>query len=252
VQLEGDVQWWHVQKGFGFLNNVSDGGNTVYVHFKDIVGFPCLIPGTRVQFVFHNNAEGSKKGKASDVRAVGGGEIKCHGSMRSEKFRKRLAANPDIKLGYCKWFDPNKGYGFISPEGGGDDIFAHYKVFSVLQVPGLDKVNIPQGMEVEYQAVKEEGKDKLRCTTITAPGGVPINPLGPVSNPMPYMEKPALMPGSAFMLAGNGKGGNKRPLIMGRPGPLLGQGMFDMFPPQQGMFPPMFVPPINKRGRFGR
>jgi CspA family cold shock protein len=256
VQLEGDVQWFHVQKGFGFLNNISDGGDTVYVHFKDIVGFPCLIQGQRVQFVFQNSPEG-KKGKATDVRAVGGGEIKNHGSLRNEKFRKRLAANPDIKLGYCKWFDPAKGYGFITPDGGGDDIFAHYKAFSCLQLPGTDKINIPQGMDVEYQVAKEEGKDKLRCISVTGPGGQPLNPLGPLTAPMPYMEKAPLVQGGITLIIppSNGRG-NKRqaPVIINRPAPLLQQtspGVFELYP--QGVIStPLYVPPISKKGRFRR
>lgn len=51
-----------------------------------------------------------------------------------------------MAIGIVKWFSNNKGYGFISPEGGGTDVFAH---FSAIEMEGYK--TLKQGQEVEYE-----------------------------------------------------------------------------------------------------
>jgi cold shock protein len=40
--------------------------------------------------------------------------------------------------GSIKWFDPNKGYGFIKPEGGAGDVFLHVKELRKSGITGLN------------------------------------------------------------------------------------------------------------------
>jgi CspA family cold shock protein len=48
--------------------------------------------------------------------------------------------------GTVKWFNDAKGFGFIEPEGGGDDVFAH---FSAIQMEGFRTLR--QGGRVRYE-----------------------------------------------------------------------------------------------------
>ncbi len=48
--------------------------------------------------------------------------------------------------GTVKWFSNSKGYGFIAPEDGGDDIFAH---FSSIDMDGYKSLR--QGQKVQYE-----------------------------------------------------------------------------------------------------
>lgn len=190
VQLEGECQWFHFQKGFGFIHKCSDGGEPVYVNFRDIVGYQCLVPGQKVQFKYRNGQANKKgtKGRAEDVRAPGGGDIRNHASQRVDQFKNRLASLSNVRLGYCKWYDESKRYGFITPVEGGDDIFAHSSSFNIAPLSGT---RIPPGIEVEFELYKEEGKDKMRAININAPGGGPLNLLGRVPPLMPYMLMPS-------------------------------------------------------------
>ena len=48
--------------------------------------------------------------------------------------------------GTVKWFSNSKGYGFISPENGGNDVFAH---FSAIEMDGYK--TLKQGQEVVFE-----------------------------------------------------------------------------------------------------
>jgi cold shock protein len=55
--------------------------------------------------------------------------------------------------GTVKWFNSQKGYGFIAPQGGGKDVFVH---ISALERAGLSTLN--EGQVVEYEEVANKGK----------------------------------------------------------------------------------------------
>jgi CspA family cold shock protein len=58
-----------------------------------------------------------------------------------------------IETGIVKWFDDGKGYGFITPDGGGKDLFAHFKEiassggFRSLQEGQRVQFEVKQGMK---------------------------------------------------------------------------------------------------------
>lgn len=66
-----------------------------------------------------------------------------------------------MQTGTVKWFNNAKGFGFILPEGGGGDIFAHY---SAIDMDGYK--TLKAGQRVKYETVN--GPKGLHATNIHA------------------------------------------------------------------------------------
>ena len=62
--------------------------------------------------------------------------------------------------GLVKWFDPKKGYGFITPEDGGKDLFVHHS-----QIAGSGFKSLAEGVKVEYES--REGAKGPVATNVT-------------------------------------------------------------------------------------
>ena len=54
-----------------------------------------------------------------------------------------------MAIGTVKWFNDAKGFGFIEPEGGGEDVFAH---FSAIQMEGFR--TLKQGGKVSFELIQ--------------------------------------------------------------------------------------------------
>ena len=76
-----------------------------------------------------------------------------------------------MALGTVKWFNDAKGFGFIEPEGGGADVFAH---FSAVQMDGFR--TLKQGGRVSYEVVQGPKGDLAQnirpVATDASPAGI--------------------------------------------------------------------------------
>lgn len=66
-----------------------------------------------------------------------------------------------MTVGTVKWFSNSKGYGFISPEEGGEDVFAH---FSAIEMDGYKTLN--EGQRVQFEIT--DGPKGLQASVIKA------------------------------------------------------------------------------------
>ena len=58
-----------------------------------------------------------------------------------------------METGTVKWFNTTKGFGFITPDQGGNDVFVH---ISALQRAGIRSLN--EGQRVSYELTTDRGK----------------------------------------------------------------------------------------------
>ena len=68
-------------------------------------------------------------------------------SFKISRGKEMASSSTSVRRGTVKWFNEQKGYGFITPEGGGKDIFVHYS--AITGMPN-GKKNLAEGQNVEY------------------------------------------------------------------------------------------------------
>lgn len=66
------------------------------------------------------------------------------------------------ETGHVKWFNDDKGYGFISRENGQDDVFVHFR--SIISTAG--RKSLAEGQRVEFIVTK--GAKGLQAEEVTA------------------------------------------------------------------------------------
>jgi CspA family cold shock protein len=64
-----------------------------------------------------------------------------------------------MATGKVKWFSDDKGYGFIEPEEGGDDVFVHHS-----DIQGTGFKTLQEGDSVEFET--EEGDQGPKATNV--------------------------------------------------------------------------------------
>ncbi len=68
-----------------------------------------------------------------------------------------------MAIGTVKWFNSTKGYGFIKPDNGGQDVFVH---ISAVERAGLATLN--EGQKVEYEERMDARRGKSSAENLKA------------------------------------------------------------------------------------
>jgi cold shock CspA family protein len=167
---KGTVKWFNSQKGFGFITPNS-GGDDLFVHQSAIKsdGFRTLTEGAEVSY---DKISDQGKDKAIDVTELGGGDGggrgkgggRKGGAIAPRKWPDGVDPSEGKQIGAVKWFNSEKGFGFIAPAAGGDDLFVHQ---SAIHSTGFR--SLMEGEEVEFKVVEERGK--MKAIEVTGPSG---------------------------------------------------------------------------------
>jgi cold shock protein len=82
-----------------------------------------------------------------------------HDLRRSKRFDREST----MATGTVKWFSQAKGFGFISPDDGGSDLFVHFS-----NIAGSGFRNLDEGQKVEYEP--QEGRKGMEATNVSVVG----------------------------------------------------------------------------------
>lgn len=106
---EGTVRWFDTERGFGFIALGQDDAEDLYVHASEVVSDDAVKALREGQVVEFEIGEGDRGPQARRVRVTA----------------DRAADTPLGVLGTVAWYEPAKGYGFITPDEGETQIFVH-------------------------------------------------------------------------------------------------------------------------------
>lgn len=125
--VDAEVIWFNASKGFGFVK-LSD-GTEVYLHARVLEAARSrgVSEGTRLKVTLEDSPRGQQ---VSQVLEIGDQiaktpvDTRCAGEPTVE-----TGAQPESP-GTVKWYNPEKGFGFIAPDNGEKDVFVHASTLS--------------------------------------------------------------------------------------------------------------------------
>jgi CspA family cold shock protein len=168
-RAEGKVKWFNATKGFGFVT-FTDGSQDAFLPMAVLrrAGYEDVREGATITCEVGAGAKGPLVLSVLNVDACtavassfggrgGGGGGGGGGGFDGQRAPRGAATTLE---GAVKWFEPDKGYGFISPDGGGKDIFIH---ITALRRSGV--TTLGPGQRVRVDVV--DGRKGLEADRIT-------------------------------------------------------------------------------------
>ncbi|MGH7090103.1 MAG: cold-shock protein, partial [Stellaceae bacterium] len=149
------VKWFNAEKGFGFVE-LLDGGGDAFLHLSVLqrAGQGPVPPGAALQV---RVSQGQKGAQISEVLEVDAStataappprERGFSGGPRPPRRERDVGATVEMR-GTVKWFNAQKGFGFVVVPEGGKDVFVHV---SVLEHEGLS--SLAEGQAVVMQVAQ--------------------------------------------------------------------------------------------------
>jgi CspA family cold shock protein len=182
-QTEAVVKWFNLTKGFGFVAP-ADGTSDAFMHSSVVsrAGLRDVPEGTKLKVSITDGPKGRQVASIIEVMGMseipqsnhsssnsGHGSFGQHGGAQNDSYNggfngsqgfggghdsfAPMTNEPDAELtGIVKWFKPEKGFGFVTPDDGGRDVFVHR---TVILRAGLQFLDSGQKVKMHVQTASK-------------------------------------------------------------------------------------------------
>jgi CspA family cold shock protein len=134
ASIDAEVAWFNVNRGFGFVE-VSDGSQAyLHIHVLEAAGCHGVSEGMRLKVRIEESLKGPQVAQVLEISR----EITKPAPILQPS--GNLAGGSSARQesgGTVKWYNAEKGFGFITPENGKKDVFVHASALTRSGLAGL-------------------------------------------------------------------------------------------------------------------
>ncbi len=145
-EVGATVNWYNAEKGFGFVT-LANGAGDAFLHVSALQasGLQTVAPGALLQV---RVGKGQKGLQVDQILSVAEGDPVAPAPRRSQggrsdapdRSRRQVDLSSAVEVvGTVKWYNPQKGFGFASPNSGGNDVFIHATALERAGLATLDE-----------------------------------------------------------------------------------------------------------------
>jgi CspA family cold shock protein len=143
---DATVAWFNPDKGFGFVKTSEGGEAFLHIRPLEAAGHSSVPAGARLKVRI---GQGQKGPQVTEVLEVDLTTAEPSRPARSPRPQSREGGPEMEGEGSVKWYNAEKGFGFVGIDGGGKDVFVHA---SVVASSGLTSLSEGEKLTVKYVA----------------------------------------------------------------------------------------------------